>query len=269
MKLRVLEDNNTFIDEYYLGEPAVSYYIEDEHQRILFDTGYSNAFIQNAKKMGIDLNQVQQIVISHGHNDHTGGLPYFFEDGKRKEITLIAHEDCFEPKTFEQEEIGSPMAKEALAQVCQLKLTKSPYKVTKNITFLGEIPEIIPFEKRDVIGERTSKGEILEDTIKDDSAIVYQSTNGLFIITGCSHSGICNIIEYAKKICQDNRILGVIGGFHLFEKNEKLSGTIQYLKENKISLLYPCHCISLEAKIEMAKTLTIHEVGVGMELVIE
>ena len=76
MKLRVLEDNNTFIDEYYLGEPAVSYYIENENEKILFDTGYSDAFIQNAKKMSIDLNQVQKIVLSHGHNDHTGGLPY-------------------------------------------------------------------------------------------------------------------------------------------------------------------------------------------------
>jgi len=78
MKLKVLEDNNTFIDEYYLGEPAVSYYIEDNDTKILFDTGYSDAFIKNAKSMNVNLNEINKIVISHGHNDHTGGLKYLF-----------------------------------------------------------------------------------------------------------------------------------------------------------------------------------------------
>ncbi len=64
----------------------------------------------------------------------------------------------------------------------------------------------------------------------DDSALVYKGNKGLFIITGCSHSGICNIIDYAKKVCQEKRVYGVIGDFHLFEKNERLEKTIQYLK---------------------------------------
>ena len=79
MRLKVLEDDNTFIDNYYLGEPAVSYYIEDGNNKILFDTGYSDAFIKNANKMDINLNKLNKLVISHGHNDHTGGLKYFFD----------------------------------------------------------------------------------------------------------------------------------------------------------------------------------------------
>ena len=86
------------------------------------------------------------------------------------------------------------------------------------------------------------------------------------MITGCSHSGICNIIEYAKKVCNDNRVIGVIGGFHLFDKDERLNSTIEYLKKNNIKLLYPCHCVSLQAKIEMGKEIEINEVGVGLEL---
>ena len=80
MRLKVLEDNNTFIDMYYLGEPAVSYYIEDGDDKILFDVGYSDAYIKNAKRMNIDLNKVNKLVISHGHNDHTGGLKYFLKE---------------------------------------------------------------------------------------------------------------------------------------------------------------------------------------------
>lgn len=78
MKLKVLEDNNTFIDEYYLGEPGVSYYIEDGVEKILFDTGYSSIILENASKMNIDLNKINKLVISHGHDDHTGGLKFFF-----------------------------------------------------------------------------------------------------------------------------------------------------------------------------------------------
>lgn len=78
MKLKLLEDNNTFIDMYYLGEPAVSYYIEDGEDKILFDAAYSDAFLKNAKKMNVNIDNVNKVVISHGHDDHTGGLKYFF-----------------------------------------------------------------------------------------------------------------------------------------------------------------------------------------------
>ena len=79
MKLTVLVDNNTYIDQYYLGEPAVSYYIEDEGARVLLDTGYSDIFLSNAEKMGIDLSRLTHIALSHGHNDHTGGLRFLLE----------------------------------------------------------------------------------------------------------------------------------------------------------------------------------------------
>lgn len=266
MKLTVLVDNNTFINEYYLGEPAVSYYIEDEDAKILFDTGYSDVFIENAKSMNIDLNKVNKIAISHGHNDHTGGLKFLSENIKTKNIEIIAHPNCFDKKYCEGEYIGTPLLKEALEQDFKLNLCKEPVEITKNIIFLGEVPSINEFEDRDAIGVCDSiKGET-NDYVKDDSAIVYKSEKGLFIITGCSHSGICNIIEYAKKVCKENKIYGVIGGFHLFDLNQKLNKTITYFKENSLKEIYPCHCVSLNAKIEMGKELNIKEVGVGLKL---
>ncbi len=265
MRLKVLEDNNTFIDMYYLGEPAVSYYIEDGDDKILFDVGYSDAYIKNAKKMNIDLNKVNKLVISHGHNDHTGGLKYLFKE--KKNIELISHPECF---NYKEDDTGlcisSPLTKEELSTMCTLNLSKSPIKISNNITYLGEIPTSNSFEKRYSIGKTIINGAEVDDTIEEDSAIAYQSENGLFIITGCSHSGICNIIEYAKRVCNDDRIYGVIGGFHLFDNNERLQSTIKYFKDNNIQLLYPCHCVSLKAKIEIAKQIKINEVGVGLEL---
>ncbi len=269
MKLKVLEDNNTFIDEYYLGEPAVSYYIEDEGTRILFDTGYSDAFIKNAKSMNINLNLIDKIIISHGHNDHTGGLKYLFKNINNRNIELIAHPDCFNKKVCDNEYIGTPMSKEELEKVCNLKLENNSLRISKNIIFLGEIPQINDFEKRESIGKCDKSGEMIDDILKDDTAIVYKSKSGLFIITGCSHSGICNIIEYAKRVCNENRICGVIGGFHLLDVNERLNKTIQYFKTINPQYIYPCHCISLGAKIEIGKKLKINEVGVGLEISID
>ena len=143
-----------------------------------------------------------------------------------------------------------------------MNLSRGPVKISEHITYLGEIPISNNFEPRYIIGKTIINGEKVDDIIEEDSAIVYKSEKGLFIITGCSHSGICNIIEYAKKVCNENRIYGVIGGFHLFENNERLQGTVKYFKDNNIQLLYPCHCVSLEAKIEIAKYMKIHEVGV-------
>lgn len=88
----------------------------------------------------------------------------------------------------------------------------------------------------------------------------------LIKIIGCSHSGICNIVEYEKDVCNDNRVLGIIGGFHLFELSEELEKTIDYLKNNNVKDLYPCHCISIVVKAEIHKTMPIKEVGVGLEI---
>lgn len=264
MKLTVLVDNNTFIDEYYYGEPAVSYYIEDNNTKILFDTGYSDIFLTNAEKMNIDLNKVDKVVISHGHDDHTGGLKDYFKDPR--DVELIAHPSSFFHKEKNGLYIGSPKTTDALKKICHLNLSKEPIRISDNITYLGEIPQINDFEQREIIGKYKENNSLIDDQVIEDSAICYKSEKGLFIITGCSHSGICNIIEYAKKVCNDNRIYGVIGGFHLFENNERLQKTISYLKENNITHLYPCHCVSLAAKIAIAEQIPIKEVGVGLSI---
>ena len=265
MKLTVLCDNSTFIDMYYLGEPALSFYIEDDDCRILFDTGYSDVFLRNAEKMGIDLAGVSQVVISHGHNDHNGGLRFLPQ--KVKDIDLIAHPGSFEYKEDDHRiPIGSFLSRQEIEKDYRLQLTDKPLRIGERFVFLGEIETANDFENRKPIGHRMEDDGLKPDLILDDSALVYEGRQGLFIITGCSHSGICNIIEYAKKVCGQRKIAGVIGGFHLFEQDGRLEKTIGYLKENQIPLLYPCHCVSLKAKIAMGQQLDIRECGVGLRL---
>jgi len=269
MKLTVLVDNNTLIDKYFLGEPAVSYYIEDEDEKILFDTGYSDVFINNADKMQINLADITKIVFSHGHNDHTGGFHYLNDQYDLSHVKLYAHPDVFKEKRDTEESIGSNLTVDSAAKICSLSVTKRPVPICKNITFLGEIPHFHSFETRNPIGvQKISHNQYHDDYVLDDSAIVHKCSKGLFVITGCSHSGICNIIEYAKTVCKNDTVLGVIGGFHLFNTDTRLEQTIQYFLNNGIRELYPCHCVSFKVKAEINNRLPIHEVGVGLTITI-
>lgn len=266
MKLTVVVDNNTFIDCYYYGEPALCFHIEDEGTELLLDTGYSGLLLENAAKLKIDLNQVEKIAISHGHDDHTGGLKYLADGQLLTDKKIVAHPDAFSGKVCDGMVIGSPLSIEQLQDQYGVELiqTRDPLKISNNITFLGEIPSYNDFENRATIGMVVDGWGERPDCVIEDTALAYNTGSGLFIITGCSHSGICNIIEHAKKVCNDDRILGVVGGFHLFEPSPRLEKTIDYFAQNQMSKLYPCHCVSFAAKAEIQRRIPVCEVGVGL-----
>ena len=268
MKLTVLVDNNTYIDQYYLGEPALSFYIEDGTERILFDTGYSDAFIKNAEQMGIDLEALTCIVLSHGHNDHTRGLTLLWDKYDLQNVKLVVHPGVFSPKRYAGLDVGAPFTKEdCLAHGLQVIDGSKPVKITERLTFLGEIPRKTEFESKKPIGTLGADGP--DDFVLDDSALSYEGKNGIFVVTGCSHSGICNIVLQALRCGKAKPITGIIGGFHLQEKNNQSEETVRFLAQNTNGMLYPCHCVSLVAKCEMMKALPVAEVGVGLDLEIE
>lgn len=266
MKLTVLVDNNVYIDHYYLGEPVLSFYLEDGDEKILFDTGYSDVFIKNANLLQIDLSQVTKLALSHGHNDHTGGLNQISNIFTHQKPQIIAHPLAFCPKKEAELSIGSTVTQEELQTSYDLLLTKQPVKLSQNIIFLGEIPELVAFEPRKQVGETKLSTAFTPDYVLDDSALVFEGAEGLYIITGCSHSGISNICEYAKQVTGIQTIKSVIGGFHLFEADSQLDKTIDYFKDNQIDTLYPCHCVSFQAKAKIHYQIPIEEVGVGLQL---
>lgn len=266
MKLTVLVDNYTYIDQYYRGEPAFSCYLETGEARILFDTGYSDLVLDNAEKMGIDLGKLTHIVLSHGHDDHSRGLSFLMERLDLSQTTLVAHPDCFLPKRDEDGPMGAPCTLEEAAAKTRFVPADTPQWLTEDLLFLGEIPRTHDFERRPPKGERLRDGVWEPDHLWDDSALVYRGEAGLFIVSGCAHSGICNIITYAKEVCGEQRVAGVLGGFHLRQADERLERTIDFLKDCDLRDLYPCHCVCLAAKAKMMACLPVWEVGVGMKL---
>ena len=269
MKLTVVVDNNTYIDQYYWGEPALCMYIEDGDRKILFDTGYSEIFMYNAELMDIDLDALTDIVFSHGHNDHTGGLRYLWQNHDLHNVRLTAHPDAFLPKENEGLEIGAPFTVEELYSHVDWHPSRSPVKLSEHITWLGEIPRTVPFENNIGIGKYRREDQWYDDDLADDTAMVYEGEEGLFIITGCSHSGICNILSYAQSLFPGKPVTGIIGGFHLLKDDTRLRQTVQYLKENTHGTLYPCHCVNLNAKYRMMNELPVAETATGMVLEIQ
>lgn len=263
MKVSVLCDNNTLIDQYFLGEPAVSYFLEIDDARILFDTGYSDVFLKNAETLGIDLRDLTHIVLSHSHNDHTNGLPLLRQRFDVSTVPLISHPLCFYPRWYGNTYIGPPYATN-IGSYFDYRPTREPQWLTKNCVFLGEIPVTHDFEPRRPIGELELDGTRQPDLMLDDSALACRTEHGLFIVTGCSHSGICNIISYAQQVCREDRIAGVIGGFHLLQDTPQLDATIEFFKSlGPTCRLYPCHCVSLHNRAKILQQLTFPEIGSG------
>ena len=127
LKLTVLVDNHTYIDQYYLGEPAVSYYLQDGDFTALFDAGYSDVYLRNAAALGLNLAPVDAVVLSHGHNDHTGGLKYFPAAAPQAKLVgssdvlkskLVGHPNVLKPKLVGHPDILEPKRLGALAIGC-------------------------------------------------------------------------------------------------------------------------------------------------------
>jgi len=279
LELRVLVDNNTLIDRYFQGEPGVSYHLQGEGTSVLFDAGYSDLLIRNAEKMGIHLPDIDSVVLSHGHLDHTWGLYHLiklYTEARMEKVncdnpTLVAHPSAFLTRTVDGiPEIGSLISEDKLSCHFTMRLSKEPLWLTDNLVFLGEIERTNNFEAMAPIGKILRDGTYEDDYVIDDSALVYTSPKGLVIITGCSHAGICNIIEYAKKVCGDDRVVDIIGGFHLLApSHEQLQGTLEYMKELQPETIHAAHCTDLNSKIMLSQVVDLKEVGVGLRLVYE
>ena len=232
---------------------------------ILFDTGVSsNGVAINAKRMGIDLNEVSYVVLSHGHYDHFGGLAAVVKAINKRVLPIIAHEDMVKRRgtANSKGEIREYPAFPSLKEIAPAKIvnTKKPQLIASDYACVtGEIPRTVSFEKgltqNKIYCNNVWQPDLL---ILDERALVFNvKGKGLVVISGCAHAGIINTIRYAQQITGVTKIYAVLGGFHLsgkeFEKRIEL--TVKELKRINPQIIIPSHCTGWRAMTAIAKKL--------------
>ena len=277
MKATVIVDNTALYDGPLHAEHGFAVFIEAEGKKVLFDTGYSDLVVRNAERLGIDLLDLDAIVLSHGHNDHTGGLYHLLrlfveasmEGTAHRLPRLVGHPLCLQRRPKPPiADIGPLLDEAAVRRILPVEFSASPIFLTPNLVFLGEIERRFPFEAFDPGTRRIVMpgGRIEPDRLLDDTSLAYRSSEGLVVMTGCAHSGICNTIEHARRCSGQERVVDVIGGLHLREDGEKLQGTCAYLQGLSLAALHACHCTSLLAKVALARAAPLAETGSGLQL---
>jgi 7,8-dihydropterin-6-yl-methyl-4-(beta-D-ribofuranosyl)aminobenzene 5'-phosphate synthase len=277
MKLRIttLNDNTVGMGN-FLAEWGLSLLVETDETKILLDTGTQNSVVHNAGILGIDLRQVDKIVLSHGHGDHTGGLREVLRQMK-KEIEIIAHPDVWQEKYDKREGkperyIGIPFRREELESLgARFLLTREPLKITGHIFTSGEVPMLNGFESVDKFIFVKENSLWKPDLVLDDQALIIKTPSGLVILPGCAHRGIINTIHHAQKIMGVTEIYAVIGGSHLIgTSEERLWQTIAALKDLNIRKLGLCHCTDLPVisvlAHEFQENFVFNKCGIGIDL---
>jgi 7,8-dihydropterin-6-yl-methyl-4-(beta-D-ribofuranosyl)aminobenzene 5'-phosphate synthase len=218
MRITALIENTRPDDRAELtAEFGLSLFVERDGQRILFDTGASGAFSENAEKLGIDLQGVDAVVISHHHFDHGGGLARFLEANRRAKVYLRkSAEESFYFKAPLLGERYVGLDRELLQeQAGRLEFIEGFTEVLPGTYILTAIDTQYAQPK----GNRrlfVKKGDACEpDNFGHELMMVTREEDGLVVFSGCSHHGIQNMLSTATRQFPNQPIKAVIGGFHL------------------------------------------------------
>ena len=242
------------------GEHGFSAFIETPEANYLFDTGSGRFIVENALAFAKDLKSVRKIFLSHGHYDHTGGLPPVLT--LRGEVDVHAHPDVFLDRiALPAEEggrkrfVGSPYKRIYLELLgAQFKLNTEFLEVGEGVFLTGEVPRRTSFEKPDSrLQSRVGEAYTL-DLFRDDQSLILDTPKGLTIVFGCAHSGMINIIHHAMEKTGRDRIHGLIGGTHLdFLGFDQLEASIEALKSFRVSFIGVSHCTGLRAAARLSE----------------
>ena len=247
MRIIVLADDRTGSNQ-CLTEHGLSLLIEHEETKVLLDFGQTDRFMQNAMRLGIDLNSVDTAVLSHGHYDHANGLEYI----KNKKIFF--HPDCFLKRysKVNGKYDGMAISKEKLSKNNELILSIESCEIQPGYYFLTSIPRQFEFENQD-FPTVLEDGNV--DELFDDGGIAINTAKGVVVFTGCAHSGICNTVEYAKSVCNNDKVYAVVGGFHLRQVDENFDKVVKYFKGAEVQHLLTGHCTCDDACEIMAQQM--------------
>ncbi len=252
-------------DHLGVGEWGFSALVEIDGRRILFDTGERpETVLQNARELKIDLRGVTDVILSHHHGDHVGGL-----------LTLRRELARTSPDALKRAYVGAGIflsrpgpdgreTNEALKIKKEYETLGGSFVVIERGTQLfpgvwltGPVPRTYP--ERNWSLKRTIRfpdGRQEEDNVPEDMSLVLDTAKGLVLVSGCGHAGIINTLEFARQIVRDTRVYATLGGFHLFEADAAtLDWTATKLKAMEVSNFLGAHCTGIEPVYQLRQRL--------------
>jgi 7,8-dihydropterin-6-yl-methyl-4-(beta-D-ribofuranosyl)aminobenzene 5'-phosphate synthase len=241
------------------GEHGFSAFVETDRGDYLFDTGSGHSVVANSLVLKKDLRTIRRIFLSHGHYDHTGGLPEVLKLRGNVEVHAHPHlfldriavlkEDDKEIKRF----VGIPYKKAYLEFLgANFVLNKDFFEVEKGIFLTGEVPRKTPFEKPDPRLFSEMDGKITQDIFLDDQSLILDTKKGLVVILGCAHSGMINILDHVIDKTGKEKFYAIMGGTHLdFLTPEQLEESIKSLKKMEIERIGISHCTGMRAAFRL------------------
>ncbi|HXM13856.1 MAG TPA: MBL fold metallo-hydrolase [Candidatus Eremiobacteraceae bacterium] len=259
LKITIL---STMLADDGIGEWGFSALVEADGHKILFDTGARpNTVLENAKELKIDLSDVQDVILSHFHDDHTTGLMTLRREYARKNPNALSRIHVAKGIFLERRgKDGNPQA--AIGATNPMIAMKKEFEATggkfiehdkvdeifPGIWLTGPVPRVFPEKNYAASIEVKEDGKWVEDNVPDDQSLVFNTDQGLVLLAGCGHSGIINTLTYARKEIRPAPVDAAIGGFHLFNaSDETLDWTADKLKEFQTAQLMGAHCTGIES----------------------
>lgn len=269
---------NTVSKPGLLGEHGFSALVETRQETLLFDTGQGFTLLHNAQSLGKDLRVVDRLVLSHGHFDHTGGLPAFL--GIHGPCDIVAHPEILSERFWaipgggveEPLSIGLPWRESYLStRGARFQWHREFTEISENVFVTGEVPRTSGFETGDSRMFVLTESGRAPDEFLDDLSLVVKTSKGLVIILGCAHAGTINIMGHAAAKTGEHRIYAIVGGTHLgFCSGDQLEKTMMILKEHGVERIAASHCTGQAAAArlasEFAESFSFAPVGYVLEV---